>query len=211
MDFVNTVELNDQQREVLAEVMKNLIDRVKDLNLKVKLKEIFFDYWDDICKIPASKSLRYHHRHENIYPGGMVNHLLRSLYFAKELIKETGLKDHYEIDMVTCAVMVHDLGVLGRYNKYKIMWSIGGRLYHGKVGSDVLREVGFPEEVCHMVHRHMSHWEEAWVMPKDRNQWIVAYSDYLASREEINISGIKVLKVKKGVLVYEEVKIKAKK
>ena len=198
MDFVDTVKISEEQMKALDEAKEYMLNHIEDFQLRVKIRGVFDGLWDDLCKIPASKSLRYHHKHENIYPGGMINHLLRSLWFAVEFLKETGITDEKKKDHVYAGVMTHDLGVLGRYRKYVEMWNVRGRLYHGTVGSKILREKGVDEDIQDMVHRHMSHWEEHWVMPKTSEQWIVAYSDYMASREEININGMKVIK-EKGV------------
>lgn len=145
--------------------------------------DIFREHWNKFYVLPASKTGKYHHRMENIIPFGMVNHIMRATYFANHLIKEENVRKHKN-DILT-AVLLHDIGniVIKSYNDYTIHGLIGAQLV-----SEKLSILDASPLILLMIQNHMHHWQgNEMIGIPDR---IVAYADYLASLDSLDISDI---------------------
>lgn len=164
------------KEEVMERLLKEIIH---DDGLREKTRIFLSPIWSELCDIPASKTGKYHHPSENVVPYGLINHVIRGLYFMEQLCKEEGIAD---MDEMTCSMILHDVGKR-LYHKPRYI-----NIDHSIEGSKEVREAGFSLEICLMVKNHMHHWDGH--IPTNIKERIIAYADYLASRRELEIAGL---------------------
>jgi len=177
-----------QEQEILNYLL-SWIDRGKPTSLQSMVEAVLQEVWHTFHKISASKTGRYHPKESNYRPYGLINHTIRVLWLAKELCREEGLNAD-DTDEVLAAAILHDIGKIHYYN------SGWGHIDHGKLGAQKLEEHNLPKTVVQMVECHMAHWEgKELTTIQDR---ILAYADYLASRKEVRIEGLKAFRKEEG-------------
>lgn len=163
-------------------------------NLNRLVFQAFDKFWNHFAKLPASSSGRYHHKMENLRPFGLVNHTLRTVWVVKELsIEELGYqgangkwRTNSQSRAAIAAAFLHDLG---KMNTFK-----------GTHGADSIKlltelEETTPAVIQLMVRNHMHTWSP--YKATDVWQRIVAYGDYIASREGVGLKEVTYL-VKEG-------------
>jgi len=201
---LENIAISEENMKVLELVKLSMVDKIGLTALRMMTKAVLDDFWEVLIRIGASKTGRYHHVHENIIPGGLINHKLRGIWYLEHFIIEEGIKDRTMIDNLHSAMDIHDIGKIYYYEPYKSdrpSGSHSGRVDHGKEAWHILVKREFPEVICKMVKHHMHHWE--FHLPQTNEERIICYADYFASREEINIKGCKIIKKKGDRLVFE--------
>lgn len=175
----------NESREAFDKFIDEFMD--PELELTRKVKEIFDKWWCDFIKLPASSSGKYHHPVENYKPFGLLNHTMRTVWFANELAKEEQMSE-IQTPKVIAASFLHDIG------KIKTFASS-----HGKDSAIMIDDIIDDIDVLTMVQRHMHMWSE-WPAVTVLTI-MVAYADYLASRPDIEITSLKYFKENKENLV----------
>ena len=153
--------------------------------LSKQVKQIFDENWEDFIKQPASSSGKYHHPAENYKPFGLLNHTMRTVWFANELSKEEKMNE-IQIHKVIAAALLHDLG--------KIQTK---KSSHGKQSLEMIEDIIDDQDVHEMVLRHMHMWSD-WPAGTIYAT-LVAYADYFASRKEIEITSLEYFKKDKEI------------
>jgi len=153
-----------------------------DQVLNEAVKKVFKEHWKRLKEMPASSTGRYHHVAENYIPYGLINHIMRVVYFCDELVTEEQAydKDVPERMKVIAAAFLHDLGKMDTYKSE-----------HGPLARKYLaNEKAFTEDIVKMVERHMHFWNfNKSYRAQHTLEIIVAYGDYIASRENVEIMG----------------------
>jgi len=150
-----------------------------------KVKTDLTEIWDNVASIPTAKTGKYHPAICNVKPYGLINHVIRCVHFAEYLCTEEQLAACDIRDVMT-ALLFHDMG------KYEFHVRPYNPFYdHGAHAAKWLEAKGYNERICRAVRNHMRHWERA--HPKtiendDIISRIVAYADYLASRQDVILS-----------------------
>jgi len=158
-----------------------------------KIKAVYKEHWPRISTMQASKSGKYHHWTEQTVHFGLLNHVIRGLYFARELgIEEAGYESKKpefqpKQQMRLVAMVVHDMGKMNASGNN-----------HGVYIHPILKPHGFDSKVRMMAQNHMHKWSP--YKAENKSQRIVAYADYLASRADIDVRGITYMMKVKGVL-----------
>ena len=163
------------------------LDNSPDDNLHRLVYQAFDRYWSHFAKLPASSSGRYHHKMENLRPFGLVNHTLRTVWVVKELCKEelgyAGTNHKWRGDKkartAVAAAFLHDLGKMDTFKGT-----------HGANSVKLLEKIEetTPVVVQAMVRNHMHSWSP--YKATDVWQRIVAYGDYIASREGVGLKEV---------------------
>ena len=209
---LSNIKVSEQALAALEEAKEYMLSFITDGILREKTKLVLDEYWSILIRIAASKTGRYHHKHEQVIPGGLINHKIRGLWFLLEILKEEGIKDQSIINEMVSAMATHDIGKIYYYEPYKSnrpSKSKNWRVDHGLEAFHILKGKFFPDSICNMVKRHMHHWD--WHIPQCLNERLIAYADYFASRENVDIRGLKIIKVKgDGRVLFEAPKYKPK-
>lgn len=153
------------------------------------VKETYKKHWKTIRMTPASSSGKYHHWCENLRPYGLINHHLRAVWMVKELSRE---EEPFYSDKVMMAsekhikrivaTFLHDFGKLDTFAPW-----------HGNISLSFMPEiVRQDEKVKGMIRSHMHRWVKSGNPPpaSTTGQRIVAYGDYMASRSQIEVTGL---------------------
>ena len=112
-----------------------------------------------------------------VMPYGLINHIMRTVWFANELcLEEQGkynVVPHKHAD-VMIAAFLHDLGKI-----------LTHRQSHAQLGLKYLQVAEINDNIRDIVSRHHHNWD----IHPCQNVWerIVAFADYLASRPGINV------------------------
>jgi len=170
-----------------------LSDYLTDQELLDKVSAVYKEHWPKISQMQASSSGKYHHWTEQTVPYGLLNHVIRGMYFCEHLsIEEAGFtrkksdkKSEAKFQRLKnnrlAAMAVHDFG------KMKVP-----HIGHGVYVHPYLKPHGFDKKIRLMAQNHMHNWTKKYVA-ETRGQVIVAYADYLASQKEIHIGGVRYL------------------
>jgi putative nucleotidyltransferase with HDIG domain len=137
--------------------------RIKDRELRKKVEDVLKH--PSLChnglarkytaaslkEVPAS--VQFHH----VYRGGLIAHTYEvttlSLSVAETLSKAYGIG--VDMDALTAAALVHDIGKLWSFKKSKQGWvNTDLTLDHTMLGTAELYCRGFPENVLHIVASH---------------------------------------------------------
>jgi len=142
-------------------------------------------YWREFSSIPATKHPNRHHPSERIYPYGMINHSMRTVFIARLLIVEENLISFK--NQIIFSAAFHDLGNIRRYNGQSTY-----KMHPFESFSMIEELISIPDEdkkmIKNMIENHMHHWFDTHAI--DKFDKIIAYADYLASRPEIELNGI---------------------
>jgi len=181
-DFGNKENVDD------LELFVNIVgEYVTDKELLGKIRAVYKEHWPRLIAMQASSSGKYHHWIEQTVPYGLLNHHIRGLWFCRQLcIEEAGLsyrgkeeKLNRIVQRRLTAMAVHDLGKLKALHPG-----------HGVYVHSILKPHGFDKKIHHMAQNHMHRWTKKYVA-ETTGQLLVAYADYLASKPEIHVTGIK--------------------
>lgn len=172
-------------------LFKRELSYIKDSNIRDFAKTLIENADDYFFTVPASSSGKYHPDFAR-GNGGLVRHTKAVVYFTNEIIRsELQFGDtinEHTADLLLVAALAHDIkkqgnGIEGHTVKehptlaadyVKRMWVND---LHGISGEDI-------DFVYDVIRSHMGPWQEP--KPKTREQLIVYYADYVASRKEIN-------------------------
>jgi hypothetical protein len=175
--IVGPATVNDEM--IHPHFVKFIDEYLLDKELNEAVKRIFKANWKKLREMPASSSGRYHHVAENYIPYGLINHIMRVVYFCNDLVtEEQGYdKDPPERMKVVAAAFLHDLGKMDTYKSD-----------HGRFSKKYLsEEKAITEDILKMCERHMHFW--GYNRAQHTLEIIVAYGDYIASRENVEIVG----------------------
>ncbi len=160
-----------------------LAERIKDIELRKKVIELLKDptLTNPTLKYKPAKlaeapaSLNWHH----VHTGGLVQHTLAVTRLAIS-IGQT-LRDVYkmsiDMDALTAASLVHDIGKLWTVQKTKNWTATNLSLDHTILGTAELYARGFPEKVLHIVAAHFG--EQGPTPPQTVEAMILHYADNL--------------------------------
>lgn len=141
--------------------LKEIIDKIKDKNLKNKTLKLIEDLSIEIQGkkykgIPLSEapaSISHHHN----YAGGLIEHIIASSKISLSLcnVIEKIYKGKIDKDIVLCGIILHDLFKPLTYTKkengsFKIS-SLAERIDHLTLISTELIKRNFPLEIIHVV------------------------------------------------------------
>lgn len=164
---------------------------ISDSNLKNFAKAILENADEYFFTVPASSSGKYHPDFAR-GNGGLVRHTKAVVYFTNEIVRselEFKILDRHTADLLLVAALAHDIkkqgdGIEGHTVKE-----------HPALAAKYVKKLWFNEEdnfgilgnnidfICEVIESHMGPWQEP--KPETRNQLIVYYADYIASRKEI--------------------------
>lgn len=104
--------------------------------------------------IPGDDEIRA--LHERYAPGQEAfdlvwTHCLIVCEIAERIMDDTGLDVNR--DLVRAGCLLHDIGVYRLYGGSGEL-DHGGYIRHGVLGHELLRDAGFPEEICRFCSRH---------------------------------------------------------
>lgn len=191
----------DSDLELYMGLLGEYID---DEDLMKKIESVHREHWPRYRELLASKSGKYHHWTEQTVPYGLLNHVLRGMWFCEQLSREEagfafrGKEAKYKriVNRRLAAMAVHDMG--------KMMSTAPS---HGVYVHKILKPHGFDSKIRMMAQNHMHQWSR--YVAESVGQRIVAYADYCASRPEINVEGVKyIMKVSGEVKVVRTVEAK---
>lgn len=177
--FEQTTQINMQINTILNEELRNFVKSILD-----KVPEKFWT-------IPASSSGKHHPEQSN-GEGGLVRHILATLYFAREFcIVYSASED--EQDIVKASLLLHDIGkaiaephdIVGaqvlrwadKTSNPLIQATIAGVRWHMGPWST-------GSTLCHKDERGFRSFPEGFT----RVEQIVHLSDYAASRKRVNLT-----------------------
>ena len=164
-------------------------DKIIDEHFSLQIyKDITTDimnkYWNEFALLPASKTGKHHHPIENVSPFGLVNHSIRVSYLASHFSDEenlTKLRDDFIL-----AALIHDIGKV-KYHRKLCIYN-----HHPQVGAEMVDEfikiLPMYEIIKRMINNHMHQWCGKREMSREDN--VLAYADYIATRSEIDIQGL---------------------
>ena len=142
-------------------------------------------FWE----IPSSSTGKYHPIDENV-PGGKYFHSQRFVRLAYDLCKDLNVSGR-DRDFVIAASIMHDFCSNG-YPTNSGSTIMG----HGALWLNIVREF-MPKEaitaepeiktIAWLIEEHMGIWDIPLTEPKDKLSMIVHLSDYVASREYIQV------------------------
>ena len=164
---------------------------ISDSNLKEFAKAILKDADEYFFTVPASSTGKYHPDFAR-GNGGLVRHTKAVVYFTNEITRsemEFKLLDRHTADLLLVAALAHDIkkqgdGIEGHTVKE-----------HPTLAAKFIKKLWFDKEgnfnisgndidyIYEVIESHMGPWQEP--KPETRNQLIVYYADYIASRKEI--------------------------
>jgi len=191
--------------------MKELIDQIKDKQLRDLTVILIERYLKHILEMPSSLTRRYHPTGEN-----EENHLKRTFYFAKHIIREFNLSEE-ESDILLAASLLHDIGYYEfidtkrdpeQYQKlYPAGWNRSKEAYkyHPAIGMFIVGQEMLKKHIINpkiirtalIISSHMDHWLGDYnPMPEDDLAVYLALADYFASRKDIIIKDLESCKNK---------------
>jgi len=178
-----------------------MIDCIRDKELRKVTSDILYSYKTKIEKLPGSLS-GHHHIGET-----HMEHLRRTFFFAKEIVREFNLKQD-ESDVLLASALLHDIGLYefttNRRNKdefqklYVTGWNRSQEVYkfHPTLGMFLIGRKMLDMGIINgsiirtalTVSTHMNHWlSEYNFVPQDKIGEYLALADYLASRKGIKL------------------------
>lgn len=162
---------------------------IEDNEIRDFAKMLLKDADEYFFIVPASSSGKYHPDFAR-GNGGLVRHTKAVCYFTNEIIRseiEFGTFDSWMADLLRVAALAHDIKKQGD--------GIGGHTVaeHPQLASDYVRaewkknHSGLDKHeinvICNVIESHMGPWQTP--KPIDRENLVVYYADYIASRKEI--------------------------
>lgn len=147
--------------------LRKIIDDMDNVHIKALLNNLFDDkdFMDRYANVPAAKS-----NHHN-YIGGLLEHVLSMIGFAKTAAKSHQLLD---CDLLVCGCILHDIGKMEELEAstsiaYTTKGSLLGHITMGynMIDQRIRRLGSFPEElalkILHMILSH--HGRLEWASP----------------------------------------------
>lgn len=166
------------------------ISYIFDKDLKIFAQCILENADEYFFNVPASSSGKYHPDFAR-GNGGLVRHTKAVVYFTNEIIRselEFGTIDRHTADLMLVSALAHDIKKQGDGSGSHTVKE------HPTLAAEYVKNLweentnGISEEdidfICSVIKSHMGPWQEP--KPKTRNQLIVYYADFIASRKEIS-------------------------
>jgi len=172
-------------------ILQKELDLIKHEGIKKGVTDLVTEYEDWYKTYPPSMSGKFH-KNENT----MEKHIIRTVWFSKELSKEFDLCS-LDNDILIASAILHDIGAAhiskegkhpeGKYYPETGWTRIGNPEDHPLISGAVVRRERFPEAdvISRCVERHMSHWYKKCPQPESLLERLLCIADYMASRDEI--------------------------
>jgi hypothetical protein len=185
-------------------MLEDCISQIKDRDLKQMAEYFITKYEPVIAKMPASLSGYYHKAEKNC-----EDHIRRTFWFASQIAIEMNL-NKLDTSILQTAALLHDMSnyeltypqdhpaestILYPSGWYR---SSDAYTYHGVIGGFLIGEymLHYRTEkvmekivlVALAVSCHMGHWHPTCPQPTSDIQKYLALADFLASRDEIQLT-----------------------
>lgn len=151
------------------------------------------DFWTN----PTSSSKRYHPPESNITPFGILVHNVKATAIAEGLFSFFGVDDSIDKDIIRGAIILHD-GFKGGFGKWEGLVAEHG-YYAVSMYKDLELDEYIKRKMMKAIETHMSRWGRPFssvmkFMMPEKLQFIVALSDFQASRKDISFyPGVSIL------------------
>ncbi len=173
-DYMTSVEdvpwLNTDM-EALEEEFWDMVNRVRNENLRALLYEVFKDenFWNEFKRTPASLSIH------SPFVGGLLHHTVNVAKIAMAMAERYPSMD---MDLVIAGALLHDIGKVKEYEiTYKFEETENGGLHgHLFLGAEMLKEKcesmghfpdGLKRKLIHIVLSHHGKIQQGWGSAKD--------------------------------------------
>lgn len=175
-------EIVINQCEPIEQNFKNVLQFIKDKQIKDLIVKILSMAPKYFWRIPSSSSGKWHPSDEDKV-GGKVLHTKRSVYIAYHLARMEELNE-LEKDLLIGAMIVHDICCQGSEDEASsTTMPEHGLLVQKKTKS--LRDSPYYAEIMAIVQAHMGHWGP--VKPKKKLEKLAHMADYISSRKAVKI------------------------
>lgn len=177
------------EKDERLSLFKRELSYIADGNLRNFTENLIADADDYFFTVPASSSGKYHPDFAR-GNGGLVRHTKAVAYFVNEFMRselQFGSISEHTAELLIVAAIAHDIkkqgdGLEGHTVKEHPFYAAEYVRAEQKKYSKLISKDD-AEYIASIVHTHMGPWCEP--KPKTREQLMVYYADYIASRKEI--------------------------
>lgn len=135
--------------------------------------------------MPASSSGWYHPK-ISLGEGGLVRHTTKAIEYGISLCEKNSIKG-LKRDIIMAALILHDTCKAGvediKDNSYYRQHAYLPRKHYAKIAKCILPKTS--KKIFDLIDSHMGQWSEDHTkIPRTKEQKIVHFADYLASRKD---------------------------
>ncbi len=133
-------------------------------------------------RIPASSSGKYHPL-LSLGNGGLVRHTIKAVEYGAQLCKKNSINGQKR-DMIIAALILHDTCKAGIEDTENHSYYQQHAYLPRKVYEKIAERYTIPKTIFDLIDSHMGQWSEDHTkIPRTKEQRIVHFADFLASRK----------------------------